>query len=65
MPESHDGANAFTFGLTFSEEVKLSYRTLRDEAFNVAAGRCARRDAGSRGATWGGTSRSSRTRPAR
>ena len=38
VPESHDGASAFTFGLTFSEEVKLSYRTLRDEAFNVGGG---------------------------
>ena len=36
--ESHDGASAFTFGLTFSEEVKLSYRTLRDAAFNVGGG---------------------------
>ena len=35
---SHDGASGFTFGLTFSEEVKLSYRTLRDAAFAVTGG---------------------------
>ena len=35
MPVSHDGESAFTFGLTFSEEPKVSYRTLRDEAFEV------------------------------
>ena len=38
MPSSHDGVNAFTFGLTFSEELSLSYRTLRDDAFNVTGG---------------------------
>ena len=34
---SHDGT-AFTFELRFSEEVKLSYKTLRDHAFTVAGG---------------------------
>ena len=40
MPSSHDGDNAFTFGLTFSEEPKasFSYKTLRDHAFNVTGG---------------------------
>ena len=38
MPVSHDGESAFTFGLTFSEEPKVSYRTLRDEAFEVTGG---------------------------
>ena len=39
MPASHDGENQFTFGLTFSEDVAgLSYRTLRDEAFDVSGG---------------------------
>ena len=39
VPVSHDGQHAFTFGLTFSEDVAgLSYRTLRDEAFNVGGG---------------------------
>ena len=38
VPASHDGS-AFTFGLRFSEDVEdLSYRTLRDEAFDVTGG---------------------------
>ena len=37
MPASHTGAE-FTFGLTFSEEVSLSYETLRDDAFAVTGG---------------------------
>ena len=41
MPASHDTAS-FTFGLTFSEEVELSYQTLRDSAFDVD-GRCGAR----------------------
>ena len=51
MPASHDGENQFTFGLTFSEDVAgLSYRTLRDEAFDVSGGevrRARRRTQGS------------------
>ena len=38
MPSLHDGANAFTFELAFSEELPLSYVTLRDEAFDVTGG---------------------------
>ena len=39
LPASHDGTSAFTFGLTFSEDVAgLSFRTLRDEAFDVTGG---------------------------
>ena len=38
MPESHDGEKAFTFGLTFSEEFPISYKTLRDHAFDVTGG---------------------------
>ena len=34
-PNSHDGSTAFTFELRFSEEFKVSYRTLRDHAFTV------------------------------
>ena len=30
LPETHDGATAFTFGLRFSEEIGISHRTLRD-----------------------------------
>ena len=37
-PSSHDGENAFTFELRFSEEFPLSYRTLRDHAFTVTGG---------------------------
>ena len=40
LPEAHDGSSAFTFTLTFSEDVEgLSYATLRDGAFDVAGGR--------------------------
>ena len=39
-PASHDGATAFTFELSFSEEPTrgLSYKTLRDRAFTVTVG---------------------------
>ncbi len=37
-PGSHDGQNAFTFELRFSEEPGLSYKTLRDHAFTVTGG---------------------------
>ena len=36
--ESHNGTDAFTFELRFSEEVKLSYVTLKNHAFNVRGG---------------------------
>ena len=39
VPASHDGEQAFTFGLTFSEDVAgLSFKTLRDRAFTVTGG---------------------------
>ena len=38
VPESHDGNNAFTFELHFSEEFSISYQTLRDHAFTVTGG---------------------------
>ena len=38
MPDTHDGENAFTFELRFSEEFSLSYKTLRDHAFTVSGG---------------------------
>ena len=38
VPASHDGANVFTLGLTFSEDLQLSFRTLRDHAFDVRGG---------------------------
>ena len=37
-PEAHDGETPFTFELRFSEEVQLSYKTLRDHAFTVTGG---------------------------
>ena len=37
-PESHDGESSFTFELRFSEELSLSYKTLRDHAFVVTGG---------------------------
>ena len=32
---SHDGTGTFTFELRFSEDVKLSYKTLRDHSLTV------------------------------
>ena len=37
-PASHNGVDAFTFELRFSEEVKLSYKTLQNHAFDVTGG---------------------------
>ena len=42
VPESHDGESEFTFELRFSEEFPISYRTLRDHAFEVSGGRVTR-----------------------
>ena len=39
VPSSHDGESAFTFELRFSEEFPVSYKTLRDHAFEVTGGR--------------------------
>ena len=38
QPASHDGQESFTFELRFSEEVELSYLTLRDHALTVTGG---------------------------
>ena len=38
MPASHTG-ETFTFSLEFSEEFEISYKTLRDKAFDVTSGR--------------------------
>ena len=38
MPETHDGETPFTFELLFSEDIKISYVTLRDAAFEVTGG---------------------------
>ena len=37
-PASHNGTDVFTFEIRFSEEFKLSYKTLRDHAFVVDGG---------------------------
>ena len=38
VPENHDGAARFTFDLRFSEEIAISYRTLRDQSLELAGG---------------------------
>ena len=38
MPADHDGETPFTFELRFSEEVSISFKTLRDSAFTVTNG---------------------------
>ena len=37
-PATHDGSSEFTFEIEFSEEVKLSYVSLKNHAFNVTGG---------------------------
>ena len=38
MPASHDGVNAFTFELRFSEEIEMSYVNMRDDVLDVTGG---------------------------
>ena len=38
-PAAHDGSATFTFDMEFSENLPLSYATLRDHAFNVTNGK--------------------------
>ena len=38
LPDVHDGQTTFTFELRFSEEIPLSYKTLRDHAFVANGG---------------------------
>ena len=47
-PESHNGEDAFTFRIAFSEAVAVSYRTLRDHALDVTGGRGDQGQAGGR-----------------
>lgn len=42
MPASHDGESAFEFKLLFNAEPKVSFRTLRDNAFDVDNGKVTR-----------------------
>ncbi len=54
VPAEHDGERTFTFGLTFSEEPRVGFRTLRDEAFEVDGGavRQARRRQSGSNVSW-------------
>ena len=38
MPAEHDGSTVFTFRLRFSEDPAVSYKVLRDQAFDVTGG---------------------------
>ena len=42
MPETHDGESAFRFRVAFSEDIGISYRSLREDAFTVTGGRVTR-----------------------
>ena len=49
-PASHNGTDVFTFEIQFSEEIRLNYTTLRDNAFTVDGGtvkKAKRREKGS------------------
>ena len=38
VPETHDGESAFTFRVTFSEDIGISDQSLREDAFTVTGG---------------------------
>ena len=42
MPAEHDGDSAFTLRMAFSEDIGISYRSLREDAFTVSGGRVTR-----------------------
>ena len=42
LPGAHDGESAFRFRVAFSEPIAISYRSLREDAFEVAGGRVTR-----------------------
>ena len=42
LPEAHDGENAFRFRVAFSENIGISFRSLREDAFEVTGGRVTR-----------------------
>ena len=42
LPEAHDGESAFRFRVAFSEPIAISFRSLREDAFEVAGGRVTR-----------------------
>ena len=39
MPETHDGESVFRFRVAFSEDIGISYRSLREDAFTMSGGR--------------------------
>ena len=39
VPSAHDGESAFTFRVAFSEDIGISFRSLREDAFTVTGGR--------------------------
>ena len=39
MPEAHNGERAFRFRVAFSEDIGISYQSLREDAFTVTGGR--------------------------
>ena len=54
VPASHDGSSTFTFGLTFSEDLRIGYRKLLDRALSATNGTIlhARRVVKKRGDRW-------------
>ena len=42
VPEAHDGERAFRFRVAFSENIGISFRSLREDAFAVTGGRVTR-----------------------
>ena len=42
LPEAHDGESAFRFRVAFSEDIGISFRSLREDAFTVTGGRVTR-----------------------
>ena len=39
VPEAHDGESGFRFRVAFSEDIGISFRSLREDAFTVTGGR--------------------------
>ena len=39
VPSEHDGESAFTFRVAFSEDIGISFKALREDAFTVTGGR--------------------------
>ena len=42
LPEAHDGESAFRFRVAFSEPIAISFRSLREDAFETTGGRVTR-----------------------